>query len=202
MAFPPPIKSEALIACGRCCCICHEFCGTKVECNYIVPEAQGGADTLDNCIPLCFDCHADVGHYNAKHPKGNKYTPEELRGHRDGWYEKVKVTAGLVASPETRDVDRQTFRHLRDLLPSDPTIVFLRTNNFAGFSFKLALIEPIYDFEHWASLPENEFLDADLEALRSHLYHSARAFTLELAGNTFSIGDGSRASVPEDWEET
>jgi hypothetical protein len=89
-----------------------------MECNHIVPEAQGGADTLDNCIPFCFDCHADVGHYNAKHPKGNKYTGGT--GHRDRWYEKVKTTAGLVASPETRDVDRQTFHHLRELLPSDP----------------------------------------------------------------------------------
>lgn len=202
MPFPTLIKSEALIACGRCCCICHKFCGTKMECNHIIPEAAGGFDTSDNCVPLCFDCHTDVGHYNPRHPKGNKYTPMELRGHRDRWYEKVKATAGLVESRERQEVDRQVFSHIRKLLPSDPTIVFLRTENFAGYSFKLALLDPLHDFEHWASLPDSEFLDADLEALRSHLYHAVREFTSELVGNIFSIGDGNWASVPENWSET
>ena len=90
MAFPKNAADKALIACGRYCCICHKFCGTKMELHHIEQRAEGGADTFDNCIPLCFDCHADVGSYNHKHPKGRKYSVSELMGHRDNWYAKVE----------------------------------------------------------------------------------------------------------------
>src|SRR5262249_39634655 len=42
-------------------------------------------DTAENAIPLCFDCHAEVHAYNDRHPKGRKFSPEELRGHKDQW---------------------------------------------------------------------------------------------------------------------
>ena len=86
MPFSPEVKAEALIACGRRCCICHKFCGVRVECHHIVPEAKGGANDLANCIPLCLNCHAEVEHYNPQHPKGNKFSPAELKGHRDNWH--------------------------------------------------------------------------------------------------------------------
>jgi len=60
-----------------------------MELHHIVPKYENGTDTFDNCIPLCFDCHADVGSYNPKHPKGRKFTSTELKGHRDNWYAKV-----------------------------------------------------------------------------------------------------------------
>lgn len=91
MAFLPDIMDEALVACGRTCCICKKFCGVNIEGHHIVPKAKGGEDTFDNCIPLCFDCHANVGNYNIEHPKGRKYTPNELRQHRDNWYEHVRT---------------------------------------------------------------------------------------------------------------
>ncbi len=51
-----------------------------------VQESQRGPDTIDNAIVLCLRCHGEVGHYNPKHPIGNKYTSEELVNHRDNWY--------------------------------------------------------------------------------------------------------------------
>lgn len=87
MTWSLEIKTQTLVACGRRCCICHKFCGTNIECHHIIPEADGGESTLENCIPLCFDCHAEAGHYNIRHPKGTKYTSTELRGHRDIWFE-------------------------------------------------------------------------------------------------------------------
>src|SRR5690348_15357708 len=84
--WPIAIIEQTLIAVGRHCCICHAFCGTKFECHHIVSESDGGASTLSNCIPLCFNCHADVGHYNPRHPKGTKYSASELKGHRDTWF--------------------------------------------------------------------------------------------------------------------
>lgn len=90
MSFPEEVKIKALVACGRKCCICHKFCGNNMEIHHIHPHAQGGEDTFENAIPLCFDCHATVGQYNPKHPKGTKFSEKELIAHRDEWYKKIK----------------------------------------------------------------------------------------------------------------
>ena len=90
MAFSEEIKIKAMIACGRCCCVCHKFCGNNMEVHHIKARAEGGQDTYENAIPLCFDCHAEVRQYDPKHPKGIKFTEKELIMHRDEWYRKVK----------------------------------------------------------------------------------------------------------------
>lgn len=95
MPFSTTVYNKAMVACGRCCCICHRFVGKHIELHHIKQEADGGPNTFDNAIPLCLDCHADMGKTDPHHPKGRNYTSEELRGHRDHWYEIVK--AGGVA---------------------------------------------------------------------------------------------------------
>jgi hypothetical protein len=76
---------KLLIACHRCCCICHRFCGVKIELDHIIQQADDGPDTYENAIPVCFECHAEIHSYNPKHPRGRKFQPDELRGHRDQW---------------------------------------------------------------------------------------------------------------------
>jgi len=90
MPFNEKIKEDAMIACGRHCCICHKFCGNKMEVHHITPQKDDGEDTFENAIPLCFDCHAEVGAYNSSHPKGVRFSKTELKRHRDNWYNRVK----------------------------------------------------------------------------------------------------------------
>lgn len=90
MPFDRDIRENALVAAARHCCVCHKYKGVKVEVHHIIPEEQGGKNTFENAIALCFDCHADAGHYFSKHPKGSKFSPDELKKHRDKWYEIVK----------------------------------------------------------------------------------------------------------------
>jgi hypothetical protein len=61
----------------------------KVEVHHIILEANGGDDSFENAIVLCFDCHNDAGHYNDYHPRGSKFSPGELRLARDTWYKIV-----------------------------------------------------------------------------------------------------------------
>jgi len=61
-----------------------------MEVHHITPQKDGGEDTFENAIPLCFDCHAEVGAYNTCHPKGVKFSKTELKRHRDNWYKCVK----------------------------------------------------------------------------------------------------------------
>jgi hypothetical protein len=87
MPFPKSVREEALLKSRRCCCVCHEFAGRYVNVHHIIPEAEGGPSTLENAIVLCLRCHGEAGHYNPRHPIGNKYSPSELRRHRDEWWQ-------------------------------------------------------------------------------------------------------------------
>ena len=78
MGFPSKIREDIFVKSARHCCVCHRYKGIKVEIHHILPKKQGGEDTFENAISLCFDCHSDAGHYFAGHPKGSKFSPEEL----------------------------------------------------------------------------------------------------------------------------
>jgi hypothetical protein len=76
-----------------------------MEIDHIDPAADDGGNQGENAIPVCFDCHAEIHSYNPRHPKGRKFTPEELRGHRDQWLELCRTRPEiLVAAPRDMDV--------------------------------------------------------------------------------------------------
>ena len=86
MPFPDSVRLEVLVRSGRHCCVCHQFAGRTANVHHIAQEALGGTNTIDNAICLCQRCHSEAGHYNAFHPLGTKYSPQELRAHRDAWW--------------------------------------------------------------------------------------------------------------------
>jgi hypothetical protein len=83
--FPKREAEQLLKNCHRRCCICHRYCGVKIELDHIEQRADTSDDSIGNAIPVCFECHAEIHGYNDRHPRGRKFTPEELRGHRDQW---------------------------------------------------------------------------------------------------------------------
>lgn len=105
MSFNRDAVSKLLAECHRRCCICHSFCGVKIETDHIVPSGEGGGDEIGNAIPLCFECHAEVHSYNNNHPRGRKYLPEELRLHKEQWLKICADTpAELLRSKNAHDV--------------------------------------------------------------------------------------------------
>lgn len=105
MAFNPDQVSDLLARCHRRCCICHRFCGVKMETDHITPQAEAGDDSIENAIPVCFECHAEIHSYNDQHPRGRKFRPEELRHHRDQWLEICdEHPDALVTAPRHIDV--------------------------------------------------------------------------------------------------
>lgn len=87
MPFDDSTKKKVLLWCDRHCCMCKKACGTNIEVHHIVPEAEDGESTIDNAIPLCFDCHGSIMQYNPKHPKGSRYKTEEIKARRDQIYD-------------------------------------------------------------------------------------------------------------------
>jgi hypothetical protein len=85
MPFQRDEVSTLLSRCHRRCCLCHRFCGVKIETDHIVPTENSGSDDIENAIPVCFECHAEIHSYNDKHPRGRKFQPDELRRHKEQW---------------------------------------------------------------------------------------------------------------------
>ncbi len=112
MPFDKNTKARMFVRCARICCLCFKQCGTNIEAAHIIQEAEGGNDD-DNGIPLCFDCHQEIGAYDSKHPKGNKFTPEELKARRDQLYSLVEsgvlqaqVIAGRLHSMSAKEIPK------------------------------------------------------------------------------------------------
>ncbi len=87
MGFQRNEVSRLLAACHRRCCICHRFCGVKIETDHIDPAGENGSDSIENAIPVCFECHAEIHSYNDNHPRGRKFQPLELQLHKAQWLE-------------------------------------------------------------------------------------------------------------------
>lgn len=171
-----------------------------MECHHIVQEADGGDNTLENCMPLCFDCHADVKSYNDNHPKGTKYRDEELRLHRDRWFEKVSNASPSNYSEEHRELDRAVFKRIFQKLPWEGSISFIGGYNFAGFSFESQLLEDLEQFDRGASDPSEEFVDPTLEMIRGTMASEIDRFLAAIYTHTFPLPNSERRSLPQEWE--
>jgi len=108
--FDPAEVEELLIGCHRRCCVCHRFCGVKMEIDHIEPATGDDSGHISNAIPLCFECHAEVHHYNPQHPKGRRFAPSELRGHRNQWQrlcaDRPEMFVHALPAPEAGSLER------------------------------------------------------------------------------------------------
>jgi len=118
MAFKREEVAELLAKCRRRCCICYRFCGTKIETDHIEQRATSHDDTIENAIPVCFECHAEIHAYNPEHPRGRKFTADELRKHKAQW---LKVCEN---QPETLI----TASHLVDVGPLEALLSEIEFN--------------------------------------------------------------------------
>lgn len=79
MAFSESLKLEVKKRSAFRCCRCNAI---GVEIHHIVPQKDGGPDTIENAAPLCPRCHEDFG----DNPSKRKAITEM----RDWWYETVE----------------------------------------------------------------------------------------------------------------
>ena len=200
MPFQGPIKEEALLASGRHCCLCHKFCGLKIELHHIDLTAESGEDTFDNCIPLCFDCHADMKSYDHKHPKGTKYTPSELRRHRNNWYEKVKNSPGGAYPLASSGQDAAIYHSLTSALPYEGVVDYVERQDF-GELFLNARVDPLFTFVEKSRAPSLEFMDADLEGMRVDLVGRLNRFCNLISTETWPTNSKDYRAIPREWED-
>lgn len=76
MPFPDQIKLQVKKKSNFKCCMCNALI---VDVHHIIPESEGGPNTIDNAAPLCGGCHRSYGN-NPDHRK-------IIKQMRDHWYE-------------------------------------------------------------------------------------------------------------------
>lgn len=176
MPWSKAVKEEALVACMRCCCICHRPCGIKIELHHIIPESKGGNSTLENCIPLCLDCHSDVEHYNPNHPKGTRFSESELKAHRKRWFALVERGPLAPRDEELLAMDRRVAQEIHVQMTRVGTYDFLRFQSMKS-SFPYSPYEALWKLKDALVNPDMEFHDAALESERARFLELISQFT-------------------------
>lgn len=197
MSFPATVKEEALVKSRRCCCICHTFTGLNNNVHHIIQEADGGANTLDNAIVLCLPCHGNVGHYNVRHPIGNKYSPTELRKHRDLWWTwcEENPTANVATYRKPAEIIIEQESDYRFGVNTGTVVMGIpRGTNFIEFDIR---IKNLGDEEaelqkvtlSTISVGTSLFTDQrqKVSLLQKQVYHSPIQFPLLLPSNTWNM---------------
>lgn len=89
MPFSESVVTEARMKAHFRCVVCRDK--PFVEVHHLVPEAQGGSNTLDNAAPLCAGCHDLYGNNPDKR--------KQISQMRDQWYD---ICEKRYASPDVR----------------------------------------------------------------------------------------------------
>lgn len=197
MGFSTDVSEKVLVDCGRSCAICHKFCGIKLELHHIVQAADGGKDTYENCIPLCFDCHSDVKSYNPHHPKGKKYTESELKEHRDRWYKSVATSPALCSNDDYIEVDKLVYLKLKKLIKDD-VMNYIRNMDFGGWSYGINQFDDLNIFCEKCLDPLLQFIDADLEKSKMDFRGSLKKMFNTIG--KYCNCEGEICMIPRDWE--
>lgn len=194
MAFPKNEVEELLVRCHRSCCICHRFCGVKIETDHLVPKAQQGKDDIENAIPVCFNCHAEIHCYNDKHPRGRKFTTDELRQHKAYW---LKKCDDMLGECRTSDVEIGPIQALIDEIEFN--IAAAKASAERGLGCLLRdeqFARAIRTGSLSVLLPELKNVIIDAYVAVSHASVVGQAATQKRAGGVSTSVSGTRSSDP------
>ncbi len=153
MGFNRSKAGELLASCHRRCCVCHRYCGIKIELHHIQPIKEGGDDSIENAIPLCFECHAEVQLYNDAHPRGRKFRPDELRDHKKQWLQICDKLPGALLVPQ-RPYDVGPIQALIDELEFNTEISWLTDDDTIGALFLVTQFERSISEGSFSLLPD------------------------------------------------
>lgn len=100
------------------------------------------------------------------------------------------------------DCDKMLYDSFMNDLTPHGSIDFLRTNNFAGFSFHLSSLKELDDFYHkYTNDPRIEFFHPELERIRLKMMTDIDHFKDLICINTFPGVSDDLQTIPPEWEE-
>lgn len=183
--FPREEVDDLLVKCHRRCCIYHRFCGTKIETDHIEQRAQTQNDSIDNAIPVCFECHAEIHSYNDEHPRGRKFRPQELLMHKEQWL-KICTEKPEVILSAAWDGDVGPLQALMDELEFNKMVAECSKEPKPGESRRGALFQ------------DSQFLRAIQEGMISILQESLKQSILKVYATISRANQHILAEVNQD----
>lgn len=115
---------------------------------------------------------------------------------------KLEGAAVISNAVKNREADSKLFERIKEALPSKGSISFIDEQNMAGFSWPRSELNQLKGFyQDWGDA-EHEFLDQEMEALRSKLYKVTGDYLGQIAVNTFPAASPEYQGIPADWEES
>jgi len=136
-----------------------------METDHIIPHEEGGKDSIDNAIPVCFECHAEIHSYNDRHPRGRKFLPKELRAHKEQWLKFCGERPEILITA-SRDADVGPLQALIDELTFNEKVASSIGSKKQGCRFHDHQFRRAIN-EGSISILREEVKDAILEAYRS-----------------------------------
>lgn len=119
-----------------------------------------------------------------------------------GIYSKFFDNRHFRYDSHTYNNDKELYDNFTKDLPPDGSIYFLRTNNFAGFSFHLSSLDELKHFYYkYSNDPRIEFFHPELEQMRKQLMADIDKFDDLICINTFPGVRDDLQIVPPEWEE-
>lgn len=113
----------------------------------------------------------------------------------------VKKYGSFRYDSHTYSNDKEIYDIIIKELSNDGVIHFLRTNNFAGFSFRLSSLDELDDFYNsHLNDPSFEFFHPKLEKMRKKLMTDISDFQDLIATKTFPGAYQDTQTVPPEWE--
>lgn len=70
--------------------------------HHIHPRADGGSDAIENAIPVCLDCHAEI---ESRSNMGRHFSQAELREHKRRWLEICRERPEVIIQAGRRAAD-------------------------------------------------------------------------------------------------
>jgi hypothetical protein len=106
-----------------------------METDHLIPQAEDGPDDIGNCLPVCFECHAEIHSYNDQHPRGRKFRSEELRAHKEQWLEICRTRPEVFTEP-SRQADVGPLQALIDELEFNAEVSKKSSGDTVGCHFQ------------------------------------------------------------------
>lgn len=114
----------------------------------------------------------------------------------------VELTGAASTDTPPRLADAALFTRFKTALPSQGSISFINDQNMAGISWRHSHLDQLNRFYHEWDDVEHEFIDAEMEAMRSQLHDLVGDYLGQIAVNTFPTHNPDRQTVPPEWEES
>lgn len=99
-----------------------------------------------------------------------------------------------------RAVDLETFKRLKETIPSEGSIDFIRHHNMSGFSFDLDHLDDLDKFYFNWNDAEHEFLTKSLEIKKKKLHSLVGKYLDSIGVNTYPTHRPGTNTVPPEWE--